>query len=452
MNDSLARIPFTLRDTSFNSWADTIVFPVAPFPFPIHRSIVNHVAGRSETEFRINVVNPSAVTNSLYELTFADSAYYDPIIEDTTRIKVFTLTNLTQSHAVLYHHVLPDEYSHNIPLTEGFKIMRGNEAFAKLGLRRDSTRWLSSTPQWLRGDRFVLDEHSAFNGGATTGFQLGIFYLGRVSSSFGPESSYTVEVRFDSSHPQKAYRLRRNASASSYIIQSTSPFVDLPFSVWDVMNPASPRQLTLAWRDQDDSRTWNPTVAGDGLEIVFIYNKTYDPTGTTQFSMPPNAIPNECTIGARADIVYGLSLRVVSGHVLNESPGTLRLRPYFALTNYDRFTFNPTIVVGVPGSNRPESFALFQNYPNPFNPVTTIRYSLPVPSKITLTIFNILGQKVKTLVDEVVEAGEHRVRWDGTNSSGNTVATGVYFYRIEAKGIGNNAPGFTNVKKMLLHR
>lgn len=78
----------------------------------------------------------------------------------------------------------------------------------------------------------------------------------------------------------------------------------------------------------------------------------------------------------------------------------------------------------------PEGFALDQNYPNPFNPNTTISYSLPSATHVTLEIYNVLGQRVRTLVDQSQEAGQHLVDWNSTDQSGNAVASGVYFYRL----------------------
>ncbi len=80
----------------------------------------------------------------------------------------------------------------------------------------------------------------------------------------------------------------------------------------------------------------------------------------------------------------------------------------------------------------PETYALSVNYPNPFNPATNIEYSIPSRSHVTIEVFNILGQEVRTLVDETRPAGEHRITWDGTDRNGTQVATGVYLYRIEA--------------------
>ncbi len=80
----------------------------------------------------------------------------------------------------------------------------------------------------------------------------------------------------------------------------------------------------------------------------------------------------------------------------------------------------------------PRTFALHQNYPNPFNPVTTVKFELPKPSHVAITIYNILGQEVKTLVHDDFEAGFHTMQWDGTNNAGLKVASGIYIYRMKA--------------------
>lgn len=107
-----------------------------------------------------------------------------------------------------------------------------------------------------------------------------------------------------------------------------------------------------------------------------------------------------------------------------------------------------------PGSEQydllPKEYAIEQNYPNPFNPNTEIKYQLPVNSRVTLKIYNLLGQEVKTLADEIQPAGYRQVEWNSTNNSGAIVASGMYFYRIEATSMANPSQSFTQVKKMLL--
>jgi hypothetical protein len=78
---------------------------------------------------------------------------------------------------------------------------------------------------------------------------------------------------------------------------------------------------------------------------------------------------------------------------------------------------------------------LEQNYPNPFNPETTISYQLTEPSHARMTIRNILGQEINKLVDRDQAAGRYSVRWNGRDFSGNKVASGVYYYTLEANSV-----------------
>ena len=80
----------------------------------------------------------------------------------------------------------------------------------------------------------------------------------------------------------------------------------------------------------------------------------------------------------------------------------------------------------------PHAFNLYNNYPNPFNPVTTFRYDLPENSHVTITIYDMLGRQVKTLINQTQDAGYKSVIWDTTNDYGNPVSAGVYLYQIQA--------------------
>ncbi|MCK5125453.1 MAG: T9SS type A sorting domain-containing protein [candidate division Zixibacteria bacterium] len=130
--------------------------------------------------------------------------------------------------------------------------------------------------------------------------------------------------------------------------------------------------------------------------------------------------------------------------------------PHHSLTYYynDYSTGRPEVkavkpelnfaLLGLPdGSAIPTSYALSQNFPNPFNPTTTISYSLPEAGDVEISVFNVLGQKVRVLVEGHQEAGEHEVMWDSKDTNGEQVASGVYFYRSQVND-------FSETRKMVL--
>jgi hypothetical protein len=91
----------------------------------------------------------------------------------------------------------------------------------------------------------------------------------------------------------------------------------------------------------------------------------------------------------------------------------------------------------------PEEFSVSQNYPNPFNPSTTINFSIPQQSRVVIKVYDIMGREIKTLLNEDKSPGSYSAQWNGENSYGTRVATGIYFYRV-------NAGNLTQVKKMIL--
>lgn len=100
-------------------------------------------------------------------------------------------------------------------------------------------------------------------------------------------------------------------------------------------------------------------------------------------------------------------------------------------------------------SPQPNSFSLDPCYPNPFNPTTTIPFSIPTESNVKIEVFNILGQSVAVLEDGIVQAGNHKVLWDGRNFNGSSVASGVYILKMEAKGTVVDSK-FKAVSKLIL--
>ncbi len=162
----------------------------------------------------------------------------------------------------------------------------------------------------------------------------------------------------------------------------------------------------------------------DDAEVLYTYQSHYPETSELQ------GLP--CGVYSRHD---GSHTYAFSFHLWAMDPESARELVSFLITGPPELE-EPLL---------PDSPQLQQNYPNPFNASTLISFYLPKNSRVSLTVYNILGQRVKTLLDGVQMTGPqtHRVDWNGTDGSGQSVATGVYFYRLE---IGDQSAA----KKMML--
>ncbi len=143
-------------------------------------------------------------------------------------------------------------------------------------------------------------------------------------------------------------------------------------------------------------------------------------------------------------IVFALGLALFSLLFLSPWAKTAPDTPKI-LTPSSSISVTVVVVTDKSKSLLPDAFSLSQNYPNPSNPQTVIKYELPEDCHVKLTIYNILGQKVKTLVNQYQNAGYKMVHWNSRDDNGNEVASGVYFYKIET-------PKYSESKKMVLLR
>ena len=197
-------------------------------------------------------------------------------------------------------------------------------------------------------------------------------------------------------------------------------------------------------------------TGGYALELAIKWSaitansETITPANNNVFGMAVNIHDNDVTPAQRVASVMWAA--VMDDHVwdtpkyLGSAKFLANNRINFIPTNNMTGVTNPlpyngdTLLVGVDDENGTllTEFSLSQNYPNPFNPTTTIGYDIPKETYVTLAVYNILGQKVVELVNEVKLQGRYQVRWNASNLS-----SGVYFYRIEAGS-------FVSVKKLML--
>jgi len=162
--------------------------------------------------------------------------------------------------------------------------------------------------------------------------------------------------------------------------------------------------------------------------------------GVTQLSSRPNF----SKIGYWYDYFTGDSINVTSVTNLTDSivlaPGDFKLYTSVKLPLPEQGILSDVELID---EQIPVEYYLEQNYPNPFNPSTVIRYSIIDPAPVSLKVYDTLGREIKSLVNEEQASGTYEVFWDGNDSMGNKVSTGVYFYRI-------NAGEFSETRKMML--
>jgi hypothetical protein len=169
---------------------------------------------------------------------------------------------------------------------------------------------------------------------------------------------------------------------------------------------------------------------GVGQLPAEMFNETADTSMTITYQdIIDNWYPNLAML-SRATLKFSV--------VATDGIDTVKVSGDDRVVFVNRYEYLSTAAEGVP-----VEFALHENYPNPFNPTTTLRFDLPEVSNLTLTIYNMLGQKVRTFNYQNTSAGYHSVKWNATNDYGDPVGAGVYLYQLQTKD-------FVKTRKMVL--
>ena len=146
------------------------------------------------------------------------------------------------------------------------------------------------------------------------------------------------------------------------------------------------------------------------------------------------------------NVSFYFTVANIPGTTAGTPPGTELLNVVCNYPDVDNpVTVNTAVASADDGSLLPSEYAIFQNYPNPFNPSTQISFDIPKAEFVTLRIYNLLGQDVKTMINQSMAPGRYTVEWNGNDMLNNDVSSGVYFYELRGES-------FVSRKKMLLIR
>jgi hypothetical protein len=245
------------------------------------------------------------------------------------------------------------------------------------------------------------------------------------SNSFTPEDNLTDNSQFGWMVTANDIHGAESNSDSSYFYTDSIPEPPMNFA-------------TIAPENE---------VEGIATEVEFVWNQTYDPDPLDEIHY---------------QLVYATDWEDSSTYVFSEliqdTSITLALEDnaqyYWIVEALDSDGFivgsnnntSNVIVVGtlaIDGDLIPVEFALRQNYPNPFNPVTTLLYDLPEQTHVNITVYDMLGRKIRTILNQQQDPGYKSVIWDATNDYGKPVSAGIYLYQIQAGD-------FMQTKKMVL--
>lgn len=389
-------------------WNEFIQVPVFPFEYVPNEIIPTQISGKSDASFVVRVLDPSELTNHSYMISISD-------FSNEKKEKGFHLIDQTLADTLLFNSPSPDQYAYNIPVTDGFKVGYGN---IPVGGLKDVN-------------------YQNIEGGHPSGFEGvnigGKFFDGGVSLGLAPEDKFCpIELEFTNSIDSTGvvdFPGGQNAFRYEFT-PNTNPtgFLPCPFTVWKIFRDERIGKLNACFTENPNFPTYNNTWAPDtsqfgGFEVLYIMSSDYDPSG--QIYLGKRIDPG--------DVLYKVHLRLKSRSSVVDAGDKIIFDWEYPATHEDKFVFIPTQIKEHEYSPQIDSYVLFQNYPNPFNHSTQIKFQLEKGSLVKLAIFNVLGQKVSTLIDEFMEAGQHKISWDGSHFSGQKVVSGLYFYQLKTE-------------------
>ncbi len=417
--------------------------------------LTNHLAGRGNAVISATVYDPALISGHNYRVTFTGAI-------STSNFK-WNLKDVTINQTILTNSVVGD----TTYTVDGMKIsvLLGASGVIDWSIPSGTRRFTFISAEGLGFEGFYgsigyASPRSVFNDDVMI---VPPDSITDVLLKLATMDTTTYNPVFNLSDPNVsyAYRFGRNfyqPSAdprfTSHILNTASGYSfqdftkSVPLSAWDVSDSLHPRRLALAflennvagglvdgkWWPGDDYNVYNNTATTGPREWLWIMNSNYMEIPNVDYETPASG-------GSIMPIQYFVCVNR-RGPVPFSPDGTgtdqFLIKSAIPLSTSDVFEFNSGVVTKVENSAKDISFALQQNYPNPFNPVTKIKFSLPERTTVRLEIFNALGQKVTTLLNQELAKGVYEKEFNGSH-----LASGMYIYRIEAGK-------YVSSKKMLL--
>ncbi|MBL0174307.1 MAG: hypothetical protein IPP94_03400 [Ignavibacteria bacterium] len=409
------RLPVRIVDTLNECWCDTLTVAARAFAEEPFDSLTVHVAGPGTGTLGWRLASRAALQNHTYRITMqSDTIYHSGTL---------TIEDLSTREVRALKLPFPDYLAHASPLIDGWKITMGTALQGYIYTERGSL--IPST-----GARIVSAPPIASYLNENSGFEYGVLFFGTKLQWY---EYVPVRIVFSSSATQKAYLYLRGGTPN----YGCTGYFDVPMRAYDISDSAAPRQLNLAFVEQNggprNNNTWDPADVTD-RESLFVLGSTYSPT--------PDPVLMTYTINAHAvkmDIQYAGWYSRKSDTTRIPEGATVTIFPQIPVTKRDTFLLNP---LGLVSNFRPVAdagaFFIGHSYPNPLdmrNGAAAATNPLNVRSagSYTITVHDLLGRQAATIFEGLLDPGRHAF----TFTLPARLPAGIY--RIVATGAAGSA-------------
>ena len=289
----------------------------------------------------------------------------------------------------------------------------------------DDVEFLSTLAQFLQGE-YNLSSQYTFSTGMSNGGDMSYLLACQASDVFkavAPVAGCMMTWIYDSCAPPN------------------------PIPVFEI-HGTDDNVTWWAGADVNNNGGWGPWISVDTTfnfwtQLNGCTESTIDTLPNTKTTDGSYAVSHKNINGVNDNEVWLYEV-VNGGHEWPGAYGNMDINASEEIWNFFTLVVEDSSNIHIENEGQhPTAFALLQNYPNPFNPTTTLRYDIPENSHVTITIYDMLGRQVKTLINQTQDAGFISVIWDATNDYGKPVSAGVYLYQIQAGE-------FVQTKKMVL--